>query len=142
MYTLSNLPAHGIVYLFVTADRVTEESAQNGDAEERGWVREVGSREIYENRNYVAPTAQAEAWDLAYGPDREDERADLRAVVESLGAYYYDGRGTYYGEDGQVDDATGDTFNYAVHVFVKHLDGGRWAESPVDVMARVSLVKA
>lgn len=141
MYTLSNLPAHGVVSAFVTCERVTPESAESGDAAERGWVREVGSREIYESRNDVPPAVFLDVYDLAYADDRADYRAEIRAVVESLGTYWHDGRGTYYSEGEEVDWQSADIFTYAVHVHVKRFGPRGWVESPVDVMARVSLVK-
>lgn len=150
MYTLHNLPPHGVVRVYVTAERVTPESAEHGDAAERGYVSEVGSREIYESRNDVAPAFEATARALTYGHDygngltmtADEMRAAAREIVESLGAYEDNGDGTSYAAEAVQDYRTGDDYFYAVHGHVKYLTARGWLESPVDIMPTVSLVKA
>ena len=91
-----------------TGERITEESAAEGDAAERGWVNPSWSRKrLYAKRENVAYTAF-------------DTREEAEEHIESiLGSYTSDDRENYYAEDADQDLETGDYWKYAAHITVK-----------------------
>lgn len=126
MYTLDTLPAYGHLYVYVTADRVTHESAAEGMAEESGWIDwNYSSRTIHSNRNDVRPLVSIPL------PITEDDREDIFSRIGEVSSSWEGECGTYYASDSDQDYATGDDYHYAVHIFVKHLTARGYVESPV-----------
>lgn len=127
--------ARGRVYCYVTCDRITAESAEFGDAAERGWVDDVGDRAIEESRNYVKPIMAEYPPDsvLCDDPDEFGER--VREAVASLGAYETSDGSTFYGVDSHADYVTGDDYTYAIHFSRSEHPLSPGAEVPFDVSA-------
>ena len=144
IYTLNNLPSHGRVAIFATADVVTPESAAWGDADRRGWVSDLSSfSDPEESRNYVAPIWSAYVHEIREGREHygafdtaAEVRQEILDILDRLGAYSDNGDGTYYAEDAVTHDYTSaDSWMYALHVSVKHLDPMRgWVEDSVSVL--------
>ena len=128
MYTLDNLPAHGHLYVFVTCDRVTDESAAEGEAEESGWIDwDWSSRTIFDSSNDVRPLVSIPL------PLTDDDREDILSRIGEVSAAWEGDDGTYYAADSDIDYVTGDDYRYAVHVYVKHSTARGYVESPVSV---------
>lgn len=128
MYTLDNLPTYGHLYVFVTCDRVTHESASEGMAEESGWIDWNWSpRAIFENRNDAGPLVSIPL------PLTDDDREDILSRIGEVSSSWEGDDGTYYASDSDIDYATGDDYRYAVHIFVKHLTARGYVESRVSV---------
>jgi hypothetical protein len=88
-----------------TGEKVTEESAAIGDAEERGWVDLHWNRkQFHENKEDVRTF-------------EFDSLAEAEEFIESeIGSYdSYDG-GTWYAADPDIDYVTGASYSYAAHV--------------------------
>lgn len=88
-----------------TGEKVTEESAAFGDAEERGWVDIRWSRkEFYMDKEDVRTF-------------EFDTREEAEKFIESeIGsADSYDGY-TWYAADPDIDYVTGASYSYAAHV--------------------------
>lgn len=153
MYTLKNLPRNGVLRIYATCEAVTPESAEIGDAAERGWVDSLDSRSMYESRNDVSPIIELHVLHLLGGdtvalcddPNARDitvEEADaeardsIRRTLDALGAYENNGDGTLYGAGEDEDYATGTSYRYALHAHVKHYSGERgWVEDAVELDA-------
>lgn len=123
-YTLKNLPTNGTLYVYVTGDRITPESASEGMAEELGWIDWNWSvTTLHDSRNDVRPLVSVDVADL-------DASEILDAIREVIGYADSSDNGTIYAADATIPHyASPDTFMYAVHVFVKHGD----EESPVHI---------
>jgi hypothetical protein len=98
----------GHVYAYVTAERITAESATHGDYSECGWVDDVGSHDIFESRNDVRPIMVAH-------PDDEDFGERVRDAIDTLGAYITDDGSTFDGIDSHPDYVSGDDYVYGIH---------------------------
>ncbi|MEV5068895.1 hypothetical protein MRBLMI12_000451 [Microbacterium sp. LMI12-1-1.1] len=149
--TLSALPLDGVIRVYVTGERVTHESAEHGDAAERGWSMRIGSPDLYPSRNDVSPLFEARVrqgymietgWTLADfdGPaDATAGAADtLRDILAQLeGGWHTDDGSTVYAADAvTLDYASDSVFTYAVHAHVKHYAAGRgWVEDHVNIAA-------
>lgn len=126
MFSRSELPTTGVLRIYVTCDRVTSESAENGSVAEMGWVDAVGSSTIYESRNDVEPVYEVafDNGDVSKGSeyvDWEDALSALDDTIATLGAYESSDGSTLYGVDGHVlDYATDNVYNYAMHAHVKY----------------------
>jgi hypothetical protein len=107
------------IFAHWTADRVSQESSENGLAEESGWVNRRGSREIYESRNDVRPEINMDVDD----PDLREFIADL-----DLRHAEDNGDGTFYFQDEDIDLDTGDSWTYALHFTQKYLGPTGWVE--------------
>ena len=112
------------VYAYVTGERVTAESAEHGDAAERGWVDPTFSmREFFDNRNDARPVM--DEWmphdnlPDVLRPAEPLEEIVADALARYLGAWEDNGDGTFYGVDATEDYSTGDTLTYAVHFTLK-----------------------
>lgn len=132
MFTLR---LHDAIRVYATVDRITPESAEFGDAEERGWVNSLDSSDIYESRNDVKPIFEAyvtgvtpsgtNIWsDTLYGVDLDtsDElHEEFRELVQNFGAdFMSDADSTLYAADTVVYDyTTADEYAYAIHAHVK-----------------------
>lgn len=128
-YELDTLPAYGVLRVYVTADRVSPESASEGMPAESGWTSAVGERTLYDARNYVTPVFEARV------PLSDDDRNELTRVVGTLGAYGTDDGSTLYGEDAHENYETGDWYNYCLHAHVKHYDSARgYVEDDVSIV--------
>jgi hypothetical protein len=135
---------NGRIRVWVTAEIMTNESVEFGDADRRGWMSDLNSSEPAESRNYVSPIWECEISDGALIGDilTPDEFADeLRTVISRLGAYETDDGSTLYGVDGVIwDYSTDETWSYALHAEVKHYESARgYVESPVDIIALAGL---
>lgn len=88
-----------------TGERITEESAAQGDAAERGWVNPSWSRTtLYAEQDKVPYTGF-------------DTREEAEAFIEStIGSYTTDDGENYYADDSDLDKETGDYWKYAAHV--------------------------
>lgn len=129
MFNLKNLPAFGVVRVYATANKVTEESAALGDYAESGYVDRIGSTDIYQSRNDVAPV-----WELRVDADGKltssyseyisvaEAIEDLESVIEELDGHWTDGGSTLYGTGSTRDMFTGDDYSYALHAHVKYRD--------------------
>ena len=114
------------LYIYVTGERITPESSEFGDAEERGYVDWFASPTTFHDaRNYVRPLFEA-----PYPLTQDDANEAHRLISEVVGDCPEGDTGTYYARDAVVwDYATGDHYTYAVHAFVKRYDGARgWVE--------------
>lgn len=141
-YTLTNLPASGTLYVFVTGDRVTPESASEGMVEESGWVDcDYSATTLFESRNDVRPLVSVDVAELSHGRDYgngltdtpEEVRQEVRDAIYRVSSSWEGEDGTYYAQDETVwDYSSPDTYMYAVHVFVKHNTAKGYVESPVD----------
>jgi hypothetical protein len=102
------------VFAHMTGERITAESAEFGDAAERGWVDPSWSRTVFhESRNDVRPIVSEDL-------DSEDLADYVREAIEELGAYEDNGDGTFYAADSDSDYVTGDEFRYALHFTLKY----------------------
>lgn len=129
----------GMLYVFATADVVTTESAEHGDADRRGWVSDLNGSEVEESRNYVRPLVNL-YWPLSDPRnfdvylDEDDVRQEVRSLLYDLGAYDNNGDGTLYAADSATFDySTDEAWLYALHAFVKHNGPNGWTETPVDI---------
>lgn len=130
---------NGRIRVWVTADVVTSESAEFGDADRRGWLSDLGSTSLWDSRNDVTPVWECEIQDGSLVGDilTPDEFQDeLRTVIARLGAHETDGGSTLYGVDSVVwDYSTDETWTYALHANVKHYESARgWIETDVDML--------
>jgi hypothetical protein len=153
--TAETLPAGGVVRVYATAERITPESAEHGDAAERGWVNRIGSADIYDSRNDVSPLFEANVtpdgllietrdvggWDDAAEEGDASARDTLRDILAQLGAFHTDTGATLYAEDAQtLDYASDSVYLYAVHAHVKFRDPARgWVEDDVDMVTLSAL---
>jgi hypothetical protein len=154
-YSLTNLPHNGILRVYATGERRTDESvSEHADAAERGYVDSLDERKwFWESRNDVEPVYEAHVLHLLGGGNVpvltldphdnsqsvEDAHAEaldaLRKLVGSLRGQQSDDGSTIYSTDADVDYATGDEFMYALHAHVKHFDALRgWVEDDVDIL--------
>lgn len=125
--TETTTPATGHLNVYATADVITSASAAEGDADRRGYVSNLDGAEPMDARNDAAPLFSARL------PLDDDERDELRRVVESLGAIDGDDGSTLYASDAVVHDyATDETWSYALHTFVKTVHGGEGVEIDAD----------
>jgi hypothetical protein len=142
---LNTLPRYGVLRIYATVDRITEESAAEGDAAERGWVSQVGSAQpfIYDSRNEVDPVFEARiengklsTYFLSEAITDETHAEALEEIAElinSLGAIESDDGSTIYAADPVINSITGDYFNYALHSPVKQYVIARgYVEDEVD----------
>lgn len=88
-----------------TGERITEESAGQGDAAERGWVNPSWNRkQLYPKQADVRATGF-------------DTREEAEEFIESIiGSYTTDDGENYYAEDSDLDKETGDYWKYAAHI--------------------------
>lgn len=143
-YTLTNLPANGTLYAYVTGDRVTPESASEGMAEELGYVDwDWSPTTLFESRNDVCPLVSVDVAELRHGRDygngltdtpREVRQEILDAIRAVIGYADSSDYGTIYAADETIwDYSSPDTFTYAVHIFVKHYTAKGYVETPVHI---------
>lgn len=146
-WTLDNLPARGMVYVFGTGERWTPESLEWGDTDERGWVDPTWCRrDLHVSRNDVDPFVAVRVADLQtgrlYANGATDSPQDVReevldAIRDALqSAAESSERGNIYAADSvSWDLSTNEVFIYAAHVTVKYhaLDGRGWVEEPVHI---------
>lgn len=143
-YTLTNLPANGTLYAYVTGDRVTPESASEGMAEESGWIDwDYSATTLHKSRNYVRPLISVDVAELRHGRDygngladtpREVRQEILDAIRDVIGHADSSDCGTIYAADETIwDYSSPDTFTYAVHIFVKHYTAKGYVETPVHI---------
>lgn len=88
-----------------TGERVTEESAEQGDFAEAGWIDPQFSFKVVHEEAEDVPTFFAETF---------DEAAEL--IENYIGMTETDGGGSFYAVDSKLDYETGDTWSYAAHV--------------------------
>lgn len=116
------------IFAFVTAEMVTTESAEHGDAAARGWVDvDWSATTLHESRNDVRPIVDAN--------ENDDDLADMirDAVSRVVGAYETDGNGTLYAVDAMtLDYATDESWSYAIHFTRKTYDSRGWVEESFD----------
>jgi hypothetical protein len=108
----------GYLHVFMTGERVTPESAEHGDAEERGWVDPRWSTRVFHDSRNDAGSVLSVSLD---DPDLEEQVRD--ALDTHLGAFEDNGDGTFYGVDGEDDYETGAHYSYALHFVRKSFDG-------------------
>lgn len=125
------------IYAWVTGERYTYESLENGDAEERGWVDVLWSRrQFVDSRNDARPIVDewlphADLPDaLRRAVDDAEDREEFAEIIrqalrDTLGAWEDNGDGTFYGVDGEDDYETGDHYTYALHFVIKDGAGER-----------------
>ena len=88
-----------------TGERITEESAANGDVAERGWIDPVFSwHELFDAKNDAR----------AYRFDSLDEVLDF--IHDEIGDTEDIDGDTFYAVDSRQDFETGDYWNYAAHI--------------------------
>ena len=110
---VENFPWSGYLYVYVTADVVTTEPAENGDADRRGYVSDAGATDLTEYRNDVSPALKAH---VVGGRLSEDDHDALSDLIERLGAWHSCDGFTLYASDSVTHDyATDETWNYAIH---------------------------
>lgn len=141
-YTLTNLPASGTLYVYVTGDRITAESASEGMADESGWVDwDYSATTLHESRNDVRPLVSVDVSELRHGRDYGngltdtpgEVRQEVRDAIYRVSSSWEGEGGTYYVQDETIwDYSSPDTYMYAVHVFVKHNTAEGYVESPAD----------
>ena len=147
---LAALPTGGVIRIYATGERITPESAEHGDAAERGWTTRVGSPDLYDARNDVAPLFEARIHadyliEEGYALDTYDDTADAHAcaldtvrdiLTQLQGGWESHDGSTFYAADAMtLDYTTADVFTYAVHASVKHYDGTRgWVEDDVNLL--------
>lgn len=141
MFNSDGTISNGHLYIFATADVVTSESAEFGDADRRGWVSDLNGSEVEESRNYVEPLVSMK-WpledELAQNPDSYVDLSsvtdEIQDVINGLGAYSTEDGSTLYAEDSVDHDPTTDeSWHYALHAHVKHVGPNGWVETPVDI---------
>lgn len=130
MFTLDNLPSHGTLYLFATADAT--EWAEDDYRQASGWVSGDNPRDLFDSRNDVAPLLSI---DLPLTEDDKDEILDT--LADFLGYVDSADRGTFYGGHEDIDYATCVTYTYAAHLSVKHDPGNGYRESDVSIDADI-----
>jgi hypothetical protein len=154
MFDLTHLPRTGKLRIYATADYITEESAAEGDAKERGWVNSLDAlpQGICESRNDVEPLAEFVVAELngkryvidqdtwTEGGDWDDAQdqvlSDIRDILEELGGHDSDDGSTIYGHrEQEVQTGDGGVMTYAIHAHVKHYGAGRgWVEDDIDIL--------
>ena len=140
MFSLYVLPPNGVLRIYATGNRVTEESAMHGDYAERGWVSAIGDKHIYQSRDDVRPIYEINVSEFHGDIEKHKEViAEIDAIIESLGAYYSDSGSTLYMEDAVTDYQSADWYSYAIHAHVKHystVSGIGWVEDDIDIVHR------
>ena len=134
----TTLPAHpygpdgrGRVFAFMTGERVTPESAEHGDAEERGWISpDYSMTTFFDSRNDVAPVMSEPVYADMTDEEREILADAVADALERLGAYADNGDGTFYGQDSRAEwswawDVPEGDYTYAIHFVVKYRDPSR-----------------
>jgi hypothetical protein len=143
-YTLTNLPASGRLYVYVTGEQRTAESVSEGMADAHGWIDwDYSPTTLEESRNYVRPLVSVNVADIRYGRDYGNGLTDtpeeireeiLSAIREVIGYADFSENGTIYPADEIIWDYSSPyTYMYAVHVFVLHNTTRGYVESPVEI---------
>jgi hypothetical protein len=138
MFTLYNIPPNGVLRIYATCGRITDESAEHGDYAENGWVNSLDSREIYESRNDVKPVYEIPVSEFFNDIARHKEVfTEIDSILGYLGAdEKYSEGSTVYATDATPDMMTGDYYGYAIHAHVKHLTPDGYVESDVNILER------
>ena len=122
---MSDAQLSGFLHVFMTGERITPESAEQGDAAERGWVDpQFSTHEFFDSRNDAGSVLSVPLSD----PDLTGQIVD--ALQFYLGGWEDNGDGTFYSTGDGVDYATGDSYRYALHFVRKFYDGRQYREEP------------
>lgn len=126
----------GHVFLFLTGEQTTEESAAHGDWENSGWVDPRWNRyEFYDNRNYVRPLVSLDEDDPDLGEEIRDALSQyLPGGPEvDVSPNGYGVVSTLYGRDSDNPYDREGSYTYAIHAKLKYYNGEEYVEEPFDM---------
>jgi hypothetical protein len=143
-----------VIRVYVTGERVTDDSAEHGDAAERGWKNSLESHTYYDSRNDVAPILEFWGWttspvtasqfseDRFTTPNAESHAECVDAVRNLLGPVEHfkhhwesDNGSTLYSMNADIDYVTGDYHSSAIHATIKYYKGDiGWVEDEFNLI--------